>query len=455
MSELHNNFAEKVCKNENNMSDLWTFLTKSGIIDVSTEELLEALNMTKQQKHEQELLKWHLDNFYHIWTNEKGVYLTYIPAPDKPKGRKPISAGNEEKLNRKIIDFYLAREKEEKEAEKKAKENQEKPSTLRAIYPLWLDLKSYETTASGSIRRIDSDWVKFYRNDPIIDMDVRTLSKAFLKEWALKLIRNRNMTKTQYYNMSIIIRQGLDYAVDHDVITKNPFREFTVEGKLFRKVKKPSDETQVFLTTERPLIEAEAWADFEEKGCTSALAIPLAFQLGVRIGELVALKSTDIYPNGKYIHVQRMAQRQATQRPDGSWQYSKWEVVDHVKSSAGDRDVFLPKEARRIIKIILQTNEENGYYDQDYLFVDRGKRINPRVVDTRIRKYCDHINIIQKSTHKVRKTYISTLIDGGVNINEIRKEVGHEDEHTTYKSYCFNRQTQSDNEDGIERALAG
>ena len=45
---------------------------------------------------------------------------------------------------------------------------------------------------------------------------------------------------------------------------------------------------------ERPLVEAEAWQEFDEKGCTTALAIPLAIQIGVRLGELIEIKSSDI-----------------------------------------------------------------------------------------------------------------------------------------------------------------
>ena len=44
-----------------------------------------------------------------------------------------------------------------------------------------------------------------------------------------------------------------------------------------------------------------------------------------------------------------------------------------------------------------------------------------------------------KSFHKVRKTYISALIDSGLNINEICKAVGYTDERTTYGNYCYNR----------------
>ncbi|WP_349946719.1 tyrosine-type recombinase/integrase [Lacrimispora sp. BS-2] len=418
-------------------------------MDLSTEELLELIDMKKQLKKENAILQEHIENFYHIWTNDKGAFLSYLPDFTKPKGRKPVTATTKEKLERKIINFYLERQQQEE-----SQKEQERLSTVRNIYPLWLNIKGLETTATSYIRRIDNDWNAYYVNDSIIDMDIRTFTKATLKEWALNKVRDKELTKTQYYNMSMIIRQCLDYAVDHELIPLNPYNQFTVDKKLLKKVKQPEDGTQVFLTNERPLIECEAWLDFEEKGCTSALAIPLAFQLGVRLGELITIKETDISPDGKYLHIQRMVQKQELQRPDGSWYPARWEAVEHTKSSAGDRMIYLTEEARRIIIVILDSNKENGFYDDGFLFIHGGKRINPRAVDTRIRKYCDHINIRQKGLHTIRKTYISSLLDGGININEIRKQVGHEDERTTLKNYCFNRKTNIENESDMEKALA-
>ena len=58
-----------------------------------------------------------------------------------------------------------------------------------------------------------------------------------------------------------------------------------------------------------------------------------------------------------------------------------------------------------------------------------------------------------KSFHKVRKTYISALIDSGININEIRKAVGHTDERTTYGNYCYNRAGKQETTVAFENAL--
>lgn len=423
---------------------IWSFLEQSGIMNLDTGELSELIEITKQQKLEKAILKEHIENFYHIWQNDKGVYLTYLPAKDKPKGRKAVSASTQERLERKIIDFYLEQKKEEEQG----------TITLRKLYPQWLKIKSLETTASTYIRRIDNDWKRYYEADPIIDKDIKKFTKAYLKEWALSKIREKSLTKKQYYNMAVIIRHILEYAVENEWIPTNLYKSFKIEGKLFRKVKKPEDETQVFLITEQPMIEAEAWKDFYENGYTTALAIPLAFQIGVRLGELTALKTTDLCRDGKYIHIQRMAQKVERQRPDGTWYPTSWATVDHVKSSAGDRYVYLTKEARRIIKIIMDYNAENHLHEDDFLFFQRGKHITPTAIITRLRKYCNHIDTKQKGVHKIRKSYISALLDAGININEIRKQVGHEDERTTLHNYAFNRVDPLQNEADMERALA-
>lgn len=68
-------------------------------------------------------------------------------------------------------------------------------------------------------------------------------------------------------------------------------------------------------------------------------------------------------------------------------------------------------------------------------------------------KYCKHLGSLHKSPHKIRKTYISALIDDGVNIDTIRRLAEHEDERTTYGSYCYDRCSNEQVEEQLENAL--
>ena len=85
------------------------------------------------------------------------------------------------------------------------------------------------------------------------------------------------------------MRQALEYAVDLGIITENPFSSIRIDGKrMFRKVKKKADDTQVFLSNEIPRIQEQAWNDFMTNDKLTHRLAPLAilfqFQTGVRIG---------------------------------------------------------------------------------------------------------------------------------------------------------------------------
>lgn len=139
---------------------------------------------------------------------------------------------------------------------------------------------------------------------------------------------------------------------------------------------------------------------------------------------------------------------------DGTWKPPVNIIVDHTKTDAGDRNTYLTEYARHLIELIKKCNEKNGYGDSEYLFVGEEGKLHAGTFDFRIRRYCRNIGISEKSMHKIRKTYISTLFDADLNLNTIREQVGHADEKTTLKSYVFNRKTDIQTQTAIEKALS-
>lgn len=380
---------------------------------------------------------------YDIWQGADGRWKTHLPDSTRSSGRRLIAKSTKEKVEQEIIKYY-------KSIDETA---QSKKITLATWYQTWLDYKKLQTRSSMYIRRIGSDWDNYYQNDSLIDIPLVKLNYDILQEWALRKVKEKELTKKQFYNMAVIIRQSLDYAVQKNLIPENPFSKVHIDTKLFKVKKKPDDKTQVFLTDEQPLIEAEAYQDFTETGYNACLTIPFAFQTGLRLGEIVAIKESDI--KGNYVHIQRMEVREVTQLPDGSWSKQTFKVADYTKSEAGDRWIYLSNKAQDIIKRVLENNQKQGFQDNGFLFLNQDGRIHAKGVDCRIRKYCRHAGISEKATHKIRKTYISTLIDSGLNINTVRKLAGHEDERTTYGNYCFNRLSDTQTENLLESALCG
>ena len=126
-------------------------------------------------------------------------------------------------------------------------------------------------------------------------------------------------------------------------------------------------------------------------------------------------------------------------------------VVDHTKTH-DDREVLLTDAALEIIEVARAYQDQNGGTGE-YIFSTEDQPFPHREVNVLLKKYCDKLGILYRSSHKSRKTFISSLIDAGININTIRSYVGHADERTTYGSYCFDRTPDTEKKMLLERAL--
>ncbi|MDO5423173.1 MAG: hypothetical protein Q4F41_05550 [Eubacteriales bacterium] len=98
-----------------------------------------------------------------------------------------------------------------------------------------------------------------------------------------------------------------------------------------------------------------------------------------------------------------------------------------------------------IIETARFKQKELNVSSNDYIFSTTPEPLPEHAIAYLYTKYC--------GSHKARKTFISALIDANLNLNTIRKIVGHADERTTLANYCFDRHSEDEKRLTIERAL--
>lgn len=404
---------------------------------------LDDVRNSMKEKERQRLLSKHK---YKIFQDKDGRWKTTLPDETKKNKRRLIAKSAYNDLENEIITFYAT--EEDKQYEK------EQLITLRNVFREWLVYKSAHTNSTSYIKRIENDWNRFYDQNYISDIPINELSYLSLDVWAHNLVKNYSLTKKQYYNMRIIINQCLEYVVEKypDIISVNPFAKVKINSKMFTKKPKPEDSTQVFNKQDEIEICQKALERYYKMPKSIlGLAIVLNFNLGLRVGELVALKWGDI-DAFNYIHIQRMEVKNYIIDDKGEITKDSVIVIEHVKSDAGYRKLYLNEKAREILNIIKKRNIKYGLYDGDYIFVNKfSSRLKAGKVNAFLYSLCDEINSTRKSSHKIRKTYISALFDGGLNINKIREIAGHEDERTSLKNYCFDRSLDIEVEKTLEK----
>lgn len=131
-----------------------------------------------------------------------------------------------------------------------------------------------------------------------------------------------------------------------------------------------------------------------------------------------------------------------------------YEVVSHGKKPNADRKLFLTRNAKDFLSMIVRANEERNFHSE-YLLLDKdGERIHNDAINNVLRCLNRMIKTTQKGNHSIRKTCISNMGESGVLSNEeIRTIAGHKDFSTTEKYYMHATTSIENRADAYEKAI--
>lgn len=239
-------------------------------------------------------------------------------------------------------------------------------------------------------------------------------------------------------------------------LSNNPYLNFKIKSSLFTPIEDKEPEYEVFNEDEEQRIKEYALQDFERNSeLTTALAIVINFSLGLRVGEIVALKWKDL--KDSYLHIRRMEQKQYEKYADGKWHY-KIEVVEHTKSEQGKRKIYVVSSALDLFNRIKEANLKMGFSceSEDYIFIYKGQRVTAQAIEKKYKRYCNNLGIIRKSNHKAGKTCLTKIADNpNINLRDAMQFGGHRDVQTYIKHYCFSRYSDEQKREELEKTLNG
>jgi integrase len=122
-----------------------------------------------------------------------------------------------------------------------------------------------------------------------------------------------------------------EFAYDKHYITINPMERVRITVR-FKQVKKKTGKTETYNTEELNELREYLEEQFAETSDTIFLAIELNFLIGLRVGELVALRWSD-WVDMRHLHIQR---EEVHNQDNG-----QFIVVEHTKTN---QDRYPPTE---------------------------------------------------------------------------------------------------------------
>lgn len=275
---------------------------------------------------------------------------------------------------------------------------------------------------------------KFFQNIYVEDVD-----KQMLINFLNSITKNKNgkqMSQRFVQAVTCLFKNIIDLAIQEEFIGKNPFKAIR---KLPKGYKTNSRNRVLSKKTVLKLMEVL------DSSPTYKPMITLMLRSGLRIGEVLALRWSDIDEESGIIHVEQGLSVEYDEDENGNLINKRYEIGD-TKTVCSVRDIPVDKkvfdvlnEWRRHIESKPKLKAhivEKG--NQDIIFVNRvGDLRSYQSLRKAFKRFLVDNNLgnVPITFHRFRHTYATMLLDAGVDIDIIRDLLGHSDIQTTANIY--------------------
>lgn len=235
-----------------------------------------------------------------------------------------------------------------------------------------------------------------------------------------------------------LLNPCLKKAVEEGVIQKNPCEHVILpkESCILKKTK------QQFSLSDKELEEFKVAALSKYKSTKDyrsrdALVLLLMLNLGLRVGELLALEWTDVDLQSEVVHISKTVQEGITDYEGGNEKKKNYQKTkSSTKTPSGVRVLALNSMVLYYIDELQKYDERHQIRSKYVACTGVGTMNCSRNLQRSLDRVINRTNIQKHvSLHTLRHTFGSTLLRNGVNIEVVSKLMGHSNITITYNKY--------------------
>lgn len=397
---------------------LYQKLFNHDIISSGKSSLDKKIMTFKQREF---LTEFYNSTGHHFWINKNsGKYNVYVYAEDKPKKRKLISAVSKHNLDQAVLNYYHVTK-----------------ITFEYVYHEHLQIK-YSNRSTGTRDREECAWEKYFADTDFIQHPISSYTLGDIEDFVFNQMAVYKLDSKKVQKITSILYPVFHRAYAKEYRKDNPMLSFQIPRYYFtpsteKRVKDAVLSDKDFNILESFLLNS---LETENQKYSTLFAIYLDMLTGLRAGELVALKWTDIEDN--YLHIARAEQKTRKRDENGKLLKGSNFIIANTKTKNSVRDIPLNKRAKKILKLLRQWQLNLGFENSEYLFINEsGEHLNAPIIEQRYRRLWKKLKLSSGTggIHELRRTFATKLALQGISIYILQKLMGHADIQTTQKYY--------------------
>lgn len=250
----------------------------------------------------------------------------------------------------------------------------------------------------------------------IINSHIKT---SLLSKISIISIKTKNITEfsRQLLNEGLSAKTVNDILLVLNQILKYCNEKYDVPNIKIQYVKETKKEMRVLTCLEQNILEIHLKENFD----VYSLAIFISLYTGLRIGELCALKWSDI--QNQTISVNKTMIRLKDDVGKSSV------MISTPKTENSNRTIPIPEFLNEIIEQYRKSD------DQYVISTNKLNFVEPRLMQLKFKKITNICNLENVTFHTLRHTFATRCIECGFDLKTLSEILGHSDVKTTLNKY--------------------
>ncbi len=275
-----------------------------------------------------------------------------------------------------------------------------------------------ESTYANYSNIIDNHLSQDFKNLQLSDFNTRLLQSYVLEKLETGSVKDTPLSHKTVRDIMVVLKLSIRYLFEHNIID-----DFSTSVRFPKEIKETKPE--ILSTREYKKLISFLLHSNDKKD----LGILISALTGLRIGEVCALKFSDICFKSNTLSISKTLQRIYNKENKSKV------IVTSPKTSSSIRTIPLNRELRERLKA--SKAEQNFYVLSGSITC-----VEPRILRNRLNKVLNLLKIKHYKYHSLRHTFATKCIEAKIDYKTVSVLLGHSNINTTLNLYVHPNESQ-------------